>query len=264
VAEPSWLAGLLAAVMIATAAYCAVRLAVAWRRRRPTAYDVDAAHVLMGVAMAGMLVPRLNPFGDAGWRVIFGGAAAWFAVRAVRQYLGPRAEWPRARRPRAEWRRTGRRVYHGHYLHHVLASGAMLYMFAYAAGSAGAAPGLPMVGSSMPGMPGTAEVAGSSPAAAGFPSLTLGLALALFAGVIWAVDRTLAWPIPAPVPVPTTAATAGNPVAAARNEAGPDRNPLGPADNPAAPLRPAMSPRLAACCEIVMGVTMSYMLITML
>ena len=63
---------------------------------------------------------------------------------------------------------------------------------------------------------------------------------------------------------PATAATAGNPVAAARNEAAPDRNPVGPADNPAAPLRPTMSPRLAACCEIVMGVTMSYMLITML
>jgi hypothetical protein len=29
-------------------------------------------------------------------------------------------------------------------------------------------------------------------------------------------------------------------------------------------LLPPMSPRLAACCEIVMGVTMSYMLITML
>ena len=44
-AGPSWLAGLLAAAMIATAAYCAVRLAVAWRRRRPTAHDVDATHV---------------------------------------------------------------------------------------------------------------------------------------------------------------------------------------------------------------------------
>jgi hypothetical protein len=33
---------------------------------------------------------------------------------------------------------------------------------------------------------------------------------------------------------------------------------------PVVRVRPAMSPRLAACCEIVMGVTMSYMLITML
>ncbi len=57
-AGPAWLAGLLAVVMIATAVYCASRLAVAWRRRRPTEYDVDAVHVLMGVAMAEMLVPR--------------------------------------------------------------------------------------------------------------------------------------------------------------------------------------------------------------
>jgi hypothetical protein len=32
----------------------------------------------------------------------------------------------------------------------------------------------------------------------------------------------------------------------------------------AARTRPPISPRLAACCEIVMGLTMGYMLITML
>jgi hypothetical protein len=31
-----------------------------------------------------------------------------------------------------------------------------------------------------------------------------------------------------------------------------------------APLRAPVSPRLAACCEIVMGITMGYMLILML
>ena len=109
--------------------------------------------------MARMLVPRLNPFGYADWKVIFGGAAAWFAVRAVRQHLGPRAEWlrpgrPRAGQLRAEWSRarrprTVRHVHHVHYLHHQLASGAMLYLFAYAAGSAGSAPGVPMAGPSL-------------------------------------------------------------------------------------------------------------------
>jgi Domain of unknown function (DUF5134) len=262
VAGPSWLAGLLAAVMIATAAYCAVRLAVAWRRRRPTAHDVDAVHVLMGVAMAGMLVPRLNPFGDAGWKVIFGGAAAWFAMRAVRQYLGPRSEWPRAGRPRAGMPRTGSRGHQVHYLHHLLASGAMLYMLACAIGSAGAALGLPMVGSSMPGMPGTAEVAGSAQAVTGFPSLTLGLALALFAGVIWAVDRVLSSPTSIAASGLTTAALALTPAAAQTPADVPAA--VAAAGNPAAPVRPAMSPRLAACCEIVMGVTMGYMPITML
>jgi hypothetical protein len=36
------------------------------------------------------------------------------------------------------------------------------------------------------------------------------------------------------------------------------------AGSPVAPGGPTMSPRLAACCEITMGVTMSYMLTTML
>ena len=227
-AGPSWLAGPLAAVMIATAVYCVSRLAVAWRRRRPADCDVDAAHVLMGVAMAGMLVPRLNPFGDAGWEVVFGVAAAWFGARAVRQYLGQRTGRCRAGQ-------------HVHHVHHLLTSAAMLYMLACAAGPAGVAVAAP----GMAGMP------GSPTYAAGFPSLTLGLALALFAGVIWAADRLLAAPAPAAASARTT--TMGTIPAA-----------VAATGNPGARVGAPMSPRLAACCEIVMGVTMSYMLITML
>jgi hypothetical protein len=189
--------------------------------------------VVMGVAMAGMLVPRLDPFRDADWKVIFGVSAAWFAGRAIRQYLGPRAGR----------RSPGHHAHHRphpHYLHHLLASGAMLYMLAYAAGPAGAAAGAATAALAMPGM------AGAPLAAAGLPSLTLALALALVAGVIWAVDWVLASPGPVASPGPAAAAAAAAP------------------GNPDAPARPPMSPRLAACCEIVMGVTMSYMLITML
>lgn len=70
--------------------------------------------------------------------------------------------------------------------------------------------------------------------------------LALFAGVIWAVDRTLA----SSAPVPVAVVSGGNQAAPARNLV--------------VPPGPAMSWRLAACCEIVMGLTMSYILITML
>ena len=56
---PNWLGWLFAVVMLGTAAYCAVRLVVAWRSRRPTGYAVDLTHILMGSAMAGMLVPSL-------------------------------------------------------------------------------------------------------------------------------------------------------------------------------------------------------------
>jgi Domain of unknown function (DUF5134) len=265
-AGPSWLTGPLAVVMIGTAVYCASRVAAAWRWRRPAEYDVDGAHAFMGVAMAGMLVPPLNPLGTGGWEVIFGVAAVWFGGQAIRQYL----------RQRAGRHRADHQAQHLHYLHHLLASGAMLYMLGYAAG----VPGAPMAGPSMAGMPGTPE------AAAGFPSLTLGLALALFAGLIWAVDRLLTRPAPAAALAagsPGSALEAGNPGSALAAgspgsglEAGnPAPGPgagnaatslgaAGPAGNPAAQARPPMSPRLAACCEIVMGLTMSYMLITML
>ena len=145
-AGPSWLAGPLAVVMIGTAVYCVSRLAAAWRWRRPAEYDVDAAHAFMGVAMAGMLVPRLNPFGAGGWEVIFGVAAAWFGGQAVRSYL----------RLRARRHQDGHQAQHLHYLHHLLASGAMLYMLACAAGEApgGSAADPAMAG--MAGTPGTA------------------------------------------------------------------------------------------------------------
>jgi len=238
VAGPSWLAGPLAVVMIGTAVYCVSRLAAAWRWRRPAEYDVDGVHAFMGVAMAGMLMPRLNPFGAGGWEVIFGVAAAWFGGQAIRSYF----------RPRAGRRRDGHQARHLHYLHHLLASGAMLYMLACAAGAAGPVGGVPAADPAMTGMP------GGPGTAAGFPSLTLGLALALFAGVIWAVDRLLTRPSPAP-------AVAGTGDPAATAGAG---SPAAPAWGSVARARPPMSPRLAACCEIAMGMTMSYMLITML
>jgi hypothetical protein len=237
VAGPSWLTGPLAVVMIGTAVYCVSRLAAAWRWRRPAEYDVDGAHAFMGVAMAGMLVPRLNPFGAGSWEVIFGVAAAWFGGQAIRQYL----------RQRAGRHRAGHQPQHLHGLHHLLASGAMLYMLGYAAGAAGA----PVADPPMAGMAGTPGTA------AGPPSLTLGLALALSAGVIWAVDRLLTSPAAAPgAGNRTAAAEAGDP--AARPAA------VVAAGEPAVRARSPMSPRLAACCEIAMGLTMSYMLITML
>ena len=138
----------------------------------------------------------------------------------------------------------------------------MLYMLGCAAG----APGTAMAGPAMAGMP------GSPGAAAGLPSLTLGLALALFAGVIWAADRLLTSPAPAAVPWPASRQVRAGPAAAAVSRcpaSGQARTPAavaggGGRPGPGRAAGPPMSPRLAACCEIVMGVAMSYMLITML
>ena len=84
VTGPSWLAGILAAVMIATAGYCASRLIIARAHRRRDERDVDLVHTVMGVAMAGMLVSWLNPLPDGVWAVMFGAATGWFGWRAWR------------------------------------------------------------------------------------------------------------------------------------------------------------------------------------
>jgi hypothetical protein len=262
VAGPAWLAGALAVAMIATAVYCVSRLVSAHRWRRPTEYDVDGVHVLMGTAMAGMLAPRLSPFWaggwdsswDHGWEVVFGLAMGWFGWQAIRGH------------------RRGAPHRTVHHLQHVLASGAMLYMFLAISSAGSAGPGS---GMSMAGSPGSAR----------FPTLALVLAVALLGYVIWTTDRLTSL-----VPIAVRAASAGavrdralaavtapatgqSPVR--RSEPGDPGAAAGspPPGLPAAGSPPAaglsaaglpMSPRLAACCEIVMGVTMGYMLITML
>ena len=288
-AGPTWATGLLAAVMIVTAVYCATRLAAAWRWRRPTDYDADGAHVFMGVAMAGMLVPRLDLVPHGGWEVIFGAAAAWFGWRAARAYVGQRG-WLAGRSghrpagrsagglhpakrsadgPEAAGRSAGepRPVHHpaGHHVHHLLACGAMLYMLlAVSAGPAGMSP---------------ASMARTVGLVATPPPLTLGLALVLFVGVLWAAERLVS---PAPAAVAVAGAAAAGPganhvawlaeaqvpglaagqmaVLAGGQVAG---GQVAGGESPTRAGRP-VSPRLAAGCEIVMGLTMGYMLITML
>jgi hypothetical protein len=248
---PSWLARTLAAVMIVTAAYCFSRLFVAWRSKRPTDHDVDGVHILMGVAMAGMLVPRLNPFWDSGWEVIFGAAVAWFGWQTIRGY---RSELAAAR----HWV--------GHHLQHVVACGAMLYMFLAVAPA--------KTGSSGSGM----AMGGSAGSTTTFPTLALVLTLLLVGYVIWTADRfTSLAPVAAlrAMTVPVRAVLAPALSASAASGAGTEPSvsrpttqvtqaPADPGAAQAAQAGPPMSPRLAACCEIAMGLTMGYMLITML
>jgi hypothetical protein len=248
---PSWLAKTLAAVMIVTAAYCFSRLVTAWRSRRRTDYDVDGVHIVMGVAMAGMLVPRLNPLWDSGWEVIFGTALAWFGWQTIRGYRSDLA--------------VGRR-WVAHHLQHVVACGAMLYMFLAVSPS--------KAGSSGSGM----SMGGSSGSTTTFPTLALLLTFALVGYVIWNADIfTSLAPVATlrAMTVPVRGVVAPALTASAASGAGTEPSAGSPgtqvtqvrADASATPplqARPPMSPRLAACCEIAMGLTMGYMLITML
>ena len=135
----------------------------------------------------------------------------------------------------------------------------MLYMLLAAATVAKAAAG----GSAMSGMAG---------GAAHFRTLALVLAFALFGYVVWTADRlsSLA-PVAAlaarsaPVPVLAGAGPGGGASIVAAGGGGGHGMPGDDGPAPAGQARQApLSPRLAACCEIAMGVTMGYMLILML
>jgi hypothetical protein len=211
---PSWLAAVVAGAMLVIAGYCATRPVVARRWRRATHHDVDAKHVVMGVAMTGMLIPALNPLRAGAWEVIFAAAAAWFAGRMLRDRLRPDPA-PAGRPPMGG-------VHHGA---HMLSCVAMVCML-LAARSGGA-------GAGMAAGPGTGAM----------PAVALLLAVAVAASVVVTTDL-----IPAPRAAPPAPAPRG---AAA-----------GPAPDPGG-ARQMLCPRLAAFCQIVMGVAMAYMLILM-
>jgi len=157
---PSWLAGGFAALMMMVAACGAGRLAVSWVRGKDTELDADGVHVLMGVAMAGMLEPGLSPVPGTIWRAVFAVAAAWFAWRVIRVGRG----------------RPGGSLC-AHPAPHAVECAAMIYML-LPAGARSVSRGS---GMAMPGMNGGT--------AAGNPALTLVLALFMLGYILWTIDR---------------------------------------------------------------------------
>jgi Domain of unknown function (DUF5134) len=109
---PGWLAGVFAALMLTVAAYCTGRLLTARRWRRPTELDTDGAHILMGVAMAGMLVTGLRTLPATIWTGVFGACGAWFGYQTLRARRGGAA---------SPWRCP-------HPAPHLVECAAMLYM----------------------------------------------------------------------------------------------------------------------------------------
>jgi hypothetical protein len=246
-AGPSWLAPALAAVMIATAMYCAGRLAAARLWRRSTEVEADSVHVVMGVAMAGMLLPGLSPLPATAWEAVFAVAAAWFACQAVRSRIRQHAAGSR-------WRCA-------HPVPHLVESVAMIYMLAVLPGSW---PGLSGRAMAMPGMGGGRMAAGGS-----LSALAVILALFMIGYVLWTADqltalvRATAGAAPGAVRDQSPALAAGPPGGVGiQDAAGADGAvPPGPTHRPGGP---ALAPRLAACYKIAMGLTMGYMLILML
>jgi hypothetical protein len=234
---PAWLAAGIAAAVLLVAAYCAGRLAI-WRLRgRRTELDADGVHVLMGVAMAGMLAPRLRAVPDPVWLGMFTAAAAWFGWQAIRS--------------RTRSRPGG--LLCAHPAPHAVESAAMLYMLLPAgpAGPAGRDPG-----SAMPAMSGTSGIA------AGNPAIVTILALFMLGYILWTTDQLAALSrtriATGRDPAPDRPRARTPVTAASQQRSGQARNPASPPDPP------RLAPRLAACYKIAMGAAMSYMLITML
>ena len=173
---PAWLTAIFAAASLAVAVYCAGRLVVARRGHRPTELDTDGAHVIMGVAMAGMLVSGLRTLPSTIWEVVFAAAAMWFGYRMLQARRGAQS---------SPWRSS-------HPLPHLVECAAMVFMFLILPAAAGAA-------ASSVSMTMTATESR-------FSFLTLPLAVYLFGYVVWLGDRvTLHAPALALATAPATA-----------------------------------------------------------
>jgi hypothetical protein len=265
---PAWILDIFAAIMLVVAAVSAARLVAArpWQHgaRRVALADIDVSHLLMAIAMAGMLAASLQTLPDGAWSVTFAVLTVWFGYRVIRdaQVSGIRA------------------LAGGHCAPHLIHAGAMLYMFmAFTAPTGHGSGGM----GGMSGM-GTLQL----------PLLAFLFALALIGYSIWDLDR-LSGPGPsghyrlaATATVPTgpvlAGATAGmgaTAVAASAAVATSAAAASGLAGSAVAAepagARPAgasltasradlgvLAPWVAVGCRIAMGASMAFMLLIMI
>jgi hypothetical protein len=238
---PSWLTALLAVVMLLVAIYCAIRLVLGPIRHRRIEHDIDLVHIGMGVTMAGMLVPRLNPWAgptwDTTWEIIFAVATAYFLARAVTSVVRPD-------------------IVAGHYLPHAVHSGAMLYMFVAlsAMTSTSARAGMNMN-----------EMGGASAPTAFAPTLALVLGLFMVGYSVLLINHTRP---PTTIlrheraPLVAASASTSTPPKAATNpnpSLVPETEQLSSTSQ-----QPLLAPQAATIYKIAMSLTMAYMLVTML
>jgi hypothetical protein len=225
---PAWILEIFGAVMLLVAEVSAGQLVVAhtWTRRG-TDDDIAVSHLLMGIAMAGILVPGLSALPNAVWEVVFAVMTAWFIWRLRRESQG----------------RGAAAVARGHYAPHLVQSAAVLYLFAALAGPTVSGTG---------GMSGMAGGSSGSMPTLSTSTLALIFALLLIAFTVHDLDR------PAGVDgyfhmVGRRSVTAGSGLAAAA---------AGPVAYTAERL--LLSPAVVKGCQVTIGVTMAFILIIMI
>ena len=262
---PSWILDIFAAVMLVVAAVSAARLVAArpWRHgaRGAALSDIDLAHLLMAIAMAGMLTASLQTLPNGAWSVIFAVMTAWFGYRVVRD---ARVSGVRA-------------LAGGHCAPHLIHAAAMLYMFmAFTAPAAHGSGGMGGMAGGMSGM-GTLQL----------PFLAFLFALLLIGYTVWDLDQlsgpgasghySLAAARTAPTGPVLVGATAGpGAAAAAASAGGPARTAVATGPAPATGPgevnrgqasgngRGVLAPWVATGSRIAMGVTMAFMLLIMI
>jgi hypothetical protein len=241
--------------MLLVAEVSAGQLAVAhaWTRRGGTD-DIAVSQLLMGIAMAGILVPGLSIVPKAVWEGVFAVMTAWFAWCLWRESRG----------------RGAAAVASGQYAPHLVHSAAMLYMFAALGGPPAEGPGMPMSGTV-----GMSGMAGGS--AGGMPTLhasMLGLIFALLLVAFTVHDLDLPAGVDGYFHVvgrqsvrggSALAAAAAGPVAL-RQPTQADAAESAPRADPAAYAveRLLLSPAVAKGCQVAIGVTMAFILIIMI
>jgi hypothetical protein len=177
---PAWIQEILGAVMLLAAEVSAGQLVVAraWTRRGGTDADIAVSQLLLGIAMAGVLLPGLSILPNAVWEGVFGLMTAWFAWRLWRESRG----------------RGAAAVARGRYAPHLVYSAAMLYVFAVPAGLSASGPGTSTPGQGgMPGMTGMPGSSGGAPTPQ-VPMLAVIFALLLIAFIVHDLDRRAAGP----------------------------------------------------------------------
>jgi Domain of unknown function (DUF5134) len=198
-----WLSGMLAVVCLAVGLFHLARLAV---RRNDVASEL--AHGVMGLGMAAMFSPLGNPVPGPVWTVVFALFGLWFAGAALRS-----------------------RTFGGEATHHVIGSGAMLFMLAAGHAAPAADPAAPA---------GHAAHGGGTTGTLGMASLVALLLTGYFA---WHALRCTEAFRRAGSAAPTTP---GASVVGVR-----------------APARPLHHPQLAAAAHLGMAVAMAVMLFGM-
>jgi hypothetical protein len=170
---PAWVTWAFTALVILLAVGSSARLLRARLRRQQVAADVDIVHALMGIAMAGMLMPRLSVLPGDVWLAVFAAGTAWFTWQAFRP-----------RQPGQAGAGHGQAgAGHGHPAPHAVECLAMVYMV-MATG--------PRHGTPMPGMTAGAGMSAGLSTIASNPVLALLLCVCMLGSALWTIDKLTA------------------------------------------------------------------------